>query len=66
MSLISTNHGTRIETASIRHRALESARREFSEMKSELENYGECFSGPQLLAMRKAMRGLRDFIKSLE
>lgn len=54
------------EGKSIRYRALEAARRELSSMKSELHCYGECFSGPQLVAMRDVMRKLQTYIKALE
>lgn len=56
----------RSDAIRIRLRALDNARRELNAMTSELEHYGDEFSEPQLLAMRKVMRSLRDYIKALE
>ncbi len=47
-------------------RAAHAARREMHAMQSEIESYGEHFTRPQLVAMRKVMRAMRDLIKALE
>lgn len=51
---------------SIVHRQLDASRRELHSMTSEIEHYGEEFSGPQLLAMRDTMRALKKLIEALE
>ncbi len=47
-------------------RAADAARRELRTMTSELDAYGDQFTGPQLVAMRRVMRAMRDLIKALE
>lgn len=53
-------------TKHIQQRQLDASRRELHSMTSEIEHYGESFTGPQLIAMRKVMRALKELIKSLE
>lgn len=57
---------TKPRANSITQRQLDASRRELYSMTSEIENYGEMFSGPQLTAMRDAMRALRKLIAALE
>ena len=54
------------ENKRIQQRQLDASRRELHSMTSEIETYGECFTGPQLLAMRKTMRALKELIAALE
>lgn len=50
----------------IQRRQLEASKRELYSMVSEIEHYGHLFTGPQLVAMRTVMRGLRVLIRKLE
>lgn len=56
----------RTESNSITQRQLDASRRELYSMTSEIDHYGDQFSGPQLLAMRDVMRALRNLIATLE
>lgn len=47
-------------------RAADAARRELHTMTNEMDVYGEYFTGPQLVAMRRVMRAMKDLIKDLE
>lgn len=65
--------GDRIRAATVRKvpnaiqlRQLDASRRELHSMISEIEHYGMNFSRPQLLAMRKTMRALKELIAALE
>jgi len=53
-------------TSRIQQRQLDASRRELHSMISEIEHYGEEFTGPQLLAMRETMRALKKLINALE
>lgn len=53
-------------TNHIRQRQLDASRRELFSMTSEIEHYGSSFTRPQLLAMRKTMRALKELIATLE
>ena len=55
-----------MENHRIQQRQLDASRREMYSMVSEIEHYGHAFTGPQLNAMRKVMRGLRELIIALE
>ena len=66
MTMKTYDRGIMPEYQRIRQRAQDEARRELASMTSELHHYGHVFTAAQALAMRKAMRGLRRLIESLE
>jgi hypothetical protein len=57
---------TATKTNAIQLRQLDASRRELHSMVSEIEHYGDSFTGPQLLAMRETMRALKKLIAALE